>query len=72
MKRPATAPRALRHVTTFTYDNNGNRASQTVTRTNAQGQIEVITINYEYDKLNRLKKTTFADGSFTQVEYNSI
>nr|MBA2702657.1 PKD domain-containing protein [Blastocatellia bacterium] len=63
---------ALGHETTFSYDANGNRASQTVKRTNAQGQLEAITTSYEYDKLNRLKKTTFADGSFTQVEYNSI
>jgi RHS repeat-associated protein len=63
---------ALGHATTFNYDNSGNRASQTVTRTNAQGQLEAITTSYEYDKLNRLKNTTFADGSFTQVEYNSI
>ncbi|HXM51466.1 MAG TPA: PKD domain-containing protein [Pyrinomonadaceae bacterium] len=63
---------ALGHDTFFGYDANGNRASQTVTRTNAQGQLETITTSYEYDKLNRLKKTTFADGSFTQVEYNAI
>lgn len=63
---------ALGRETTFTYDNNGNRKSQTVKRTNALGQIETITTNYEYDKLNRLTKTIFADGSFTKVEYNSI
>ena len=63
---------ALGHETTFTYDANGNRASQTVKRTNAQGQLETITTSYEYDKLSRLKKTTFADGTFTEVEYNSI
>jgi RHS repeat-associated protein len=63
---------ALGHETTFSYDPNGNRASQTVKRTNALGQLETITTSYEYDKLNRLKKTTFADSSFTQVEYNSI
>ena len=33
---------ALGHETTFTYDANGNRASQTVKRTNAQGQLETI------------------------------
>src|SRR6185503_8908050 len=49
-----------------------NRASQTVKRTNAQGQLEAITTSYVYDKLSRLKKTTFADGTSTQVEYNSI
>jgi RHS repeat-associated protein len=63
---------ALGDEATFTYDSNGNRASQTVKRTNALGQLESITTSYEYDKLNRLKKTTFTDGSFTQVEYNSI
>jgi len=60
------------HVTTFTYDANGNRTSQTVNRTNALGQLEAITTSYEYDKLNRLRKTTFPDGTLTQVEYNSI
>ncbi len=63
---------AFGHETIFTYDNNGNRASQTVKRTNAQGQLETITTTFECDKLNRLTKTTFADGAFTQVEYNSI
>jgi RHS repeat-associated protein len=63
---------ALGRETTYTHDANGNRASQTVKRTNAQGQLETITTSYEYDKLSRLKKTIFADGSFTQVEYNSI
>ncbi len=62
---------ALGHETTFTYDANGNRTSQTIKRTNAQGQLEVTT-SYEYDKLSGLKKTIFADGSFTQVEYNSL
>jgi RHS repeat-associated protein len=61
---------ALGHVTTFTYDANGNRKSQTVTRTNALGQPETITTNYEYDKLNRPVKTLYADGSSTLVEYN--
>lgn len=62
---------ALGHETTFTHDANGNRVSQSVKRTNAQGELETITTSYEYDKLSRLKKTIFADGSFTQVEYNS-
>lgn len=58
--------------TSFTYDQNGNRSSQTVKRTNAQGQIETITTNFEYDNLNRLTKNTSADGSFTQTEYNEL
>jgi len=62
----------LSNETTFTYDDNGNSKSQTLKRTNAMGQVETITTNYEYDKLNRLTKTIFADGSFTKIEYNSI
>ncbi|HEY2973146.1 MAG TPA: PKD domain-containing protein [Pyrinomonadaceae bacterium] len=61
---------ALGNETTFTYDANGNRSTQTVKRTNAPGHLEAITTTYGYDKLNRLTKTTFADGSFAQVEYN--
>jgi RHS repeat-associated protein len=63
---------ALGNETTFTFDANSNRTSQTVTRTNPLGQVETIATVYEYDKLNRLDKTTFADGSFVRVEYNSI
>ncbi len=58
--------------TTFGYDANGNRSAQTVRRTNAGGQIETITTTFEYDNLNRLTKTTLADGTFTRVEYNQI
>jgi YD repeat-containing protein len=58
--------------TTFAYDSNGNRSSQTVKRTNAQGQIETITTSFEYDNTNRLTKTIFADGTFTEFEYNAL
>lgn len=58
--------------TTFTYNANGNPASQTLKRTNAGGQIETITTNFEYDNLNHLTKTTFDDGSFTRTEYNAL
>ncbi|HYJ87392.1 MAG TPA: RHS repeat-associated core domain-containing protein [Pyrinomonadaceae bacterium] len=63
---------ALGHVTTFGYDRSGNRTTQSLTRTNAGGQTETITTTYTYDKLNRPTKTTFADSSFTLVEYNAI
>jgi RHS repeat-associated protein len=58
--------------TTFDYDNNGNPTTQTARRTNAQGQLETITTTSEFDNLNRLTKTTYADGTFTQTEYNTI
>jgi RHS repeat-associated protein len=63
---------ALGNEATFTHDANGNGTSLTVKRTNALGQVETITTNYEYDSLNRLTKTVFADGSFTRIEYNSL
>ena len=70
--RLTTETDALNNVTTYGYDTYGNRTSQTVTRTNAQGQLENITTTFTYDKLNRLTRTTFVDGSFTRVEYNEI
>ncbi|HKO42296.1 MAG TPA: PKD domain-containing protein [Pyrinomonadaceae bacterium] len=62
----------LGNVTTYGYDANGNRTTQTVSRTNAQGVSEAITTTYTYDQLNRLIRTTFADSTFTEVEYNAI
>jgi RHS repeat-associated protein len=58
--------------TTFDYSPNGNPTSQTVKRTNALGQLETITTISEFDNLNRLTKTTYADGTFTRTEYNTI
>lgn len=58
--------------TTFGYDANGNRNSQTVKRTNALGQIESITTSSEFDDVNRLVKTIFADGTFTRTEYDEL
>jgi RHS repeat-associated protein len=58
--------------TTFDYSPNGNPTSQTVKRTNALGQLETITTTSEFDNLNRLTKTTYADGTFTRTEYNTI
>ncbi len=60
------------HETRFGYDGNGNRVSSTTTRTLPNNQTETITTTFEYDSLNRLKKTIYADGTFSQVEYNSI
>ncbi|HKR11221.1 MAG TPA: PKD domain-containing protein [Pyrinomonadaceae bacterium] len=62
----------LGNITSHDYDTNNNRIRLTVKRTNAQGQIETIVTHYAYDKLNRLIKTTFADNSFMQIEYNAI
>jgi RHS repeat-associated protein len=58
--------------TTFGYDANGNRISQTAKRTNALGQIETVTNSREFDNLNRLVKTTLADLSVTRIEYDNL
>ena len=62
---------ALNHVSTYTYDANGNKLSQTVTRT-VNGSSQTLTTGYAYDGNNRVTKTTYPDGSTTQVQYNSI
>ncbi len=63
---------AQNNETTFGYDANGNRSSQTVKRTNALGQLETITTGFEFDNLNRLTKTTLADGTYQRTEYNAL
>lgn len=68
----ATETDALGHVTAYTYDNNGNRLTQTVHRTKPDGSDETLVTTYEYDGNNRLTKTTFPDGTFTRTVYNSI
>src|SRR6185295_6518829 len=62
----------LGNIVTYEYDASGNVTKQTLKRTNTQGELETIPTIYTYDKLNRLIKTTFADSSFTQIEYNPI
>ena len=59
------------NVTTLTYDANGNKLTETKTRTTPSGPETVVTA-YQYDHLNRLVRTTFADGSAAQTTYNSI
>jgi RHS repeat-associated protein len=63
---------AAGHVTSYNYDANQNRTSQTTTRTLANGSTETLVTAYEYDHLNRPVKTTYPDGTFTQMSYNQI
>jgi RHS repeat-associated protein len=67
-----TETHPLGHTTTYTYDENGNRKSETTRRTNAAGVLEDLKTSYEYDKLNRLVKTVYPDETFTQIFYNEI
>jgi RHS repeat-associated protein len=55
-----TAP--LNRTTGYTYDNNGNKLSETDANTH--------TTNYQYDALNRLTKVTYPDSSTTQYSYD--
>jgi RHS repeat-associated protein len=59
-------------TTSYAYDANNNRASQTVTRTRADGTQEQLTTSFEYDADSRLTKTTYPDGTFTTVAYNEL
>jgi RHS repeat-associated protein len=62
---------ALGHITRYTYDANGNKLGQTQTRTGSSGS-ETLVTSYQYDNLNRLVKTTYPDGSTTQIQHNAI
>lgn len=62
-------------VTSYTYDPIGNRLTQAVARTLPAGQgggTQTLTTTFSYDNLNRVLKTTYSDGSNTQVVYNNL
>ncbi len=63
---------ALGHVSTYAYDANGNRLTENKTRTRSDGSSETFTTQFAYDKLNRLIKITYPDGSTTETHYNAI
>ena len=56
-------------TTTYTYDGNGNRTTQTVQ--NPSGSGPQMTTN-SYDGNNRLVKTLYPDGTNTQTVYDSL
>ncbi|MBV9926840.1 MAG: RHS repeat protein, partial [Acidobacteria bacterium] len=58
--------------TEYTYDDNGNRATQAVTRTRSDGTTERLVIAFRYDGENRLVKTIYPDQTYTTVEYNQL
>ena len=57
------------HVTSFTYDANGNVKTETRQRTVNGVLVDEIT-TYDYDKLNRLFRTTDPLGNVSEVEYD--
>ncbi len=56
-------------VTTSTYDANGNRKTETRTRTVGNGTQTMVT-QYVYDSLNRLTKTIDPLGGVSETRYN--
>ena len=63
---------ALGNPTTYTYDANGNKLTQSVTRTKYDGTKETLTTQYQYDGNGRLTKTIYPDLTFTQIQYNAL
>ncbi len=58
-------------VTSYTYDDMENRISMTVTLKKGSVSQTLKTV-YEYDKVNRLIRTTFPDGGKKCIEYDSV
>jgi RHS repeat-associated protein len=56
-------------VTTYSYDANGNRLSQSVTRTTVSGP-QTLNTQYVFDAGSNLVKTTLPDGSTVQKSYD--
>lgn len=54
---------------TFTYDANNNVKSETRERT-VNGEVVEETVSYLYDNRDRLTKTTYPDGSYTETVYD--
>ena len=56
-------------TTTYTYDDNLNVKTETRERT-VNGVIVEETVSYDYDAQNRVTKTTYPDGSFSETVYD--
>jgi len=62
---------AKNHATSFTYDGDGNKKTQTTTRTTPSGPQTLSTL-FDYDASDRLQKTTYPDNATSQTFYNSL
>lgn len=68
--RKKTETDAENNVTTFTYDENGNVASESANVT-VEGTLTTVLTQYFYDAQNRLIKTIHADGLSTETVYDA-
>ncbi|NEP56504.1 MAG: tandem-95 repeat protein, partial [Symploca sp. SIO2G7] len=61
---------ALGNETTFTYDSNGNRLSETTTQTTPDG-VRTLVTEMVYDSEGRVIQVTDAEGGVTQTVYDA-
>ena len=63
---------AQQHSTSFTYDFDGNKKTQSTTRLNAQGQSETLTTQFSYDNDDRMTMAVAPDQATSQTFYTSL
>ncbi|MEP1075191.1 putative Ig domain-containing protein [Leptolyngbya sp. PL-A3] len=63
---------ALGNVTTYTYDGNGNRTTETRTQTLADGTVRNLVTRMEYDNAGRMIRVTNPEGDVTQTIYDAV
>jgi len=67
-----TVTDAQSHTTSFTYDLDGNKKTQTTSRLNGQGQTEPLITKFNYDNDDHLTQTIAPDGATSQTFYTSL
>ena len=60
------------HSTSFTYDFDGNKKTQSTTRLNAQNVTETLLTQFSYDNDDRLTQTVAPDQATSQTFYTSL
>ncbi|UBF29556.1 hypothetical protein K9N68_14015 [Kovacikia minuta CCNUW1] len=60
------------NVTTYTYDANGNRKTETTTETLANGTQRTLVTLMEYDNAGHVIKVTNPEGGVTETRYDQV